>query len=197
MTVRPKIEADTTTKPETDHPKSLQVPTKSGTEKSGTVGRRGSNASNGRTRANSKSITSPEEQSRRDKDENLRTTEAAIKPKLENGTVTQADSETLRSRETRNHGNTEKGGFSATAQSFVSRRRHESLSDVSNSSATDHRKEQSQHDKDLSKVNEELEDNENEVYVKNITQYGRGHANENGEFQLSIYRDCRCCSEVE
>jgi hypothetical protein len=195
--MRPKVEADTTTKPETDHPESLQVPTNGGTEKSGTAARHGSNASNGRTHVNSKSIASPGEQSRRNKNENLHNTEATIKPKLENGTVIQAGADTLHSREMRAHDNTEKGGLSATAQSFVSRRRQESLSDVSNSSAADHRKEQSQHDKDLTKVNEELEDNENEFYVKNLTQYGQGHADESGELQLSTYRDCRYYSEVE
>jgi hypothetical protein len=115
------------------------------------------------------------------KDENLHNTEIAIFPQAENGTLTQAKVDCVPSQVKRG-GHAEKSELSPTAESFISGRRQESLSDISNSSATEHRKEQSQPDKDLNKVDEELEDNEIEAYAKTLVQNGHGRVDENGKF---------------
>jgi hypothetical protein len=119
--------------------------------------------------------------SHRSKDENLHNTETAIFPQAENGTLTQAEVDCVPPQAKRG-GHVEKSELSPIAQSFVSSRRQESLSDVSNSSATEHRKEQSQPDKDLNKVDEEFEDNEVEACAKTLAQNGHGRVDENGKF---------------
>jgi hypothetical protein len=91
----------------------------------------GSSPDSSRSRANSKTFT-PQEQSHRDKEANLRQAEAAIKPKVEQGTVTDADANLLHSRETRAHGTTEKSGLAASAQSVAAHKRQASLSDQTN-----------------------------------------------------------------
>ncbi|KAB2106673.1 hypothetical protein AG0111_0g4886 [Alternaria gaisen] len=149
MAIRPKTEPEIATKSGTDKPHSLEVRANGGTAKSDTSAMRGSVASSRRSRANSKSITSPGEQFRHTKDENRCDTEAFIRPKTEKGTVSHTDTDTLRSL-----GHTGTRSLSATAQSFISRRAQESLGNVSNSSGTEHRKEHSQLDKDLQEVDE-------------------------------------------
>jgi uncharacterized protein (DUF885 family) len=154
MVIRSKTDAGTVTKPETDHQHSLEVRAHDGTEKGGTAARCEAVTISGCPRVNSKSVASPGEQCQCDMDENL------------------------------HNAKTTKGGLSATAQSFVSRRRQESLSDVSNSSAMEYHKEQSQHDKDLNKVDEELEDNEDKPPLAKLEQDGHGHVDENGKPKL-------------
>lgn len=127
-------------------------------------------------------ISSAARLSHRNKDENVHNSETAIFPKSENGTPTQAEIDSAPSQIKRGGSHVEKSELSPTAQSFVSGRRQESLSDVSNSSATEHRKEQSQPDKDLNKVDEELEDYELEAYMKILVQDGHGRVDENGKF---------------
>jgi hypothetical protein len=108
----------------------------------------GSSPPSNRSRANSKAFT-PEEQSHRDKEANLQAVQEAIKPKIEQGTATEADANLLHSRETRAHDKTEKGALASSAQSLVSKKREESLSDKTNAPSTDERKEQSQHDREV------------------------------------------------
>jgi hypothetical protein len=81
----------------------------------------GSSPPSNRSRANSKTVT-PQKQSHRDKEANLQKAEDAIKPKVEEGTVTTEDADLLHSRETRAHGQTEKGGLTATTQSIASKK---------------------------------------------------------------------------
>lgn len=58
---------------------------------------------------------------------------ARIVPKIEQGTVTKADADSLHSLEARAHGHTEKGGLTAQAQSVAAKReRAQSLSDSTN-----------------------------------------------------------------
>ncbi|KAG9188777.1 hypothetical protein G6011_07482 [Alternaria panax] len=193
MAARPKMESSTATKPDSDHPHSLDVHAISGTERNSIPARRESVTSSARPRANSKSVSSPEEQSRHNKDENLRNTEAFFKPKIENSTISHVDADTIHPREMRAPGNNGTHSLSATAQSFTSRRRQDSLSDVSNSSATEHHKEHSQLDKDLHKVDEGLEDEENEAYKKHRMDDGHGYVDDNGNHQLEDGEICRCC----
>ncbi|KAF2132598.1 hypothetical protein P153DRAFT_420568 [Dothidotthia symphoricarpi CBS 119687] len=126
--IEPKIEQGTVTKAEADHLHSLEARAHGHTEKGGltaiaqsVVAKRerqlslSSGSTNGRSRASSKSLT-PQEQSRHDKETSLHKTEAAVKPKIEHGTVTQADTDVLRS------------------QSLASTKRQQTLSDQSNAS---------------------------------------------------------------
>lgn len=154
--VKDKIEDGTVTQADADHLRSLESRAHETTMKGdvtaiaqSTAARRDSNASDPRPRANSKSTLSPEEQSHHNKEENLRQAEVAIRPKIEDGTVTAAEADKLHSREMRAHGHTEKGGLSATAQSIVAKRQHEPINDVSNckspmSADAGHRKEETQ-----------------------------------------------------
>jgi hypothetical protein len=195
MAVRPKVEGGTTAKPETNHLHSLEVRTNGGTEKSGASVRRVSNASSESPRANSKSAHSCSQQYLLYEQEYLRNVETAIKLQTENDTAPQFDANTL--REMRAHDHTENDGLSATAQPFMCHRRQEPLSDVSISSTTEHHRQQSQHDKDLNKVDEELEEDENETQVKTLVQDGYGQVDENGRFQLGNGENSRCCSDTK
>ncbi|KAF1944152.1 hypothetical protein EJ02DRAFT_452759 [Clathrospora elynae] len=149
--IEPKISRGTVTKAEADRLHSLEARAHGHTEKGGiaaaaqsAVAKRerqlslssgsGSSPNSGRSRANSRTFTSPKQQSRQDKEDNLHQAEAAIKPKIEQGTITEEDADNLHSLEMRAHGHVQKGGLSATAQSFVSRRCEESLSDASSTS---------------------------------------------------------------
>jgi len=180
MTTRPKIEADTVAASGMNNPQSLDARANRGTEEHVCLGLCESHANNGSarasdesSRASSESIPSPDTLSGSKHHGDLHDGNSAVWPKGENGFSPQPDPRTVQSQEMPTHGHTEKSGLSPTAQSFVSRRQ-ESLSDVSNSSATKHRKEQSQPDKDLNKVDEELEDHEHETHVKSLVQDGHG-----------------------
>jgi hypothetical protein len=168
--IEPKIAQGTVTKAEADHLHSLEARAHGHTEKGGITSiaqsvaakrerqlslSNGSSPNNGRSRANSRSFSTPQEQSHHDKEENLHKAEVTIMPKIEQGTITQADANTLHSREMRAHGHTEKGGPAAVAQSLAARKRQDSLSDRSNVSSRtseadyERRKEQSRHDKEI------------------------------------------------
>ncbi|KAI4647835.1 hypothetical protein J4E93_004246 [Alternaria ventricosa] len=184
MTMRPKIEADNAAASEMDNPKSLDACADSGTEEHVCLGLCVSRANDGSARASDErprpsgeSIHSRDTLSGFNHHGDLHNGDS----KTENGFSTQPNPKTSQSQETPTHSHTEKSGLSPTAQAFVSRRRQESLSDVSNSSATKHHKEQSQPDKDLNKVDEELEINEHDIYVKSLVQDGHGRADENGK----------------
>ncbi|RYN56751.1 hypothetical protein AA0118_g3879 [Alternaria tenuissima] len=193
MAIRPKTEAEIATKSGTDKPHSLEVRANGGTAKSDTSAMRGSVASSRRSRANSKSITSPGEQFRHTKDENRCDTEAFIRPKIEKGTVSHTDIDTLHSRDTRSLGHTGTRSLSATAQSFISRRAQESLGNVSNSSGTEHRKEHSQLDKDLQEGDEELDNSKSEAYKKHLVDTGHDCVNESDDLQLEDGEICPRC----
>ena len=189
MTMRPKIKADTVAASGIDKPQSLDARADRGTEEHVYWGLCESHANNEnahagdeRPRASSESIYSHDTLSGCKHHGDLHDGNPAIWPKGENVFSTQPDLQTIQSQEMHTPGNTEKSGLSPTAQAFVSRRRQESLSDVSNSSSTKHRKEQSQPDKDLDKVDEELGDNEYDIYVKSLVQDGHGRVDENGRF---------------
>ncbi|KAL1794684.1 hypothetical protein ACET3X_006500 [Alternaria dauci] len=154
--LKTETETETTTKPGTGQPQPVEVRTIHGIVESDGSAKHGSVASSGRSRANSKSVTSPGGQSRQNKNENLRD----------------------------------------TAQSFISRRRQESLSDVSNSSATEHRKEHSKLDKDLQKVDEELENGGNKAHKKPLVNKGRGCTNECDHSQLEDGEICDECDYI-
>ncbi|CAN9320901.1 hypothetical protein B0T12DRAFT_515912 [Alternaria alternata] len=193
MAIRPKTEAEIATKSGTDKPHSLEVRANGGTAKSDTSAMRGSVASSRRSRANSKSITSPGEQFRHTKDENRCDTEAFIRPKTEKGTVSHIDTDTLHTRDTRSLGHTGTRSLSATAQSFISRRAQESLGNVSNSSGTEHRKEHSQFDKDLQDGDEELDNSKSEAYKKHLVNTGHDCVNESDDPQLEDGEICPRC----
>ncbi|CAN9195027.1 unnamed protein product [Alternaria alternata] len=193
MAIRPKTEAEIATKSGTDKPHTLEVRANGGTAKSDTSAMRGSVASSRRSRANSKSITSPGEQFRHTKDENRCDTEAFIRPKTEKGTVSHTDTDTLHSRDTRSLGHIGTRSLSATAQSFISRRAQESLGNVSNSSGTEHRKEHSQLDKDLQEGDEELDNSKSEAYKKHLVNTGHDCVNESDDLQLEDGEICPRC----
>jgi hypothetical protein len=122
----------------------------------------GSSSTGSRSRANSK--TSSQEQSHRDKEANLRQAEAVVKPKIEQGTVTDADAILMHSRETRAHGQAEKGGVAASAQSIATHKRQASLSDQTNIAQQDH---------DVStKLADMTLENKNKKDPENVTQEG-------------------------
>jgi hypothetical protein len=161
--VKAKIEEGTVTKAEAAKLQSLESRAHGGAMKGGiaataqsTAAKHDVNASDATPPTNGKNTLSPQEQSHSDKEENIHQAEVAIKPKIEEGTVTAAEANKLNSREMRAHGHIEKGGTAATAQSVVSKERQRTLSDISNSanpSDTDagQRKEQTQVDKELKK----------------------------------------------
>ncbi|KAI4907551.1 hypothetical protein J4E90_009580 [Alternaria incomplexa] len=187
MTMGPKIEADTAAASGMNNPQSLDARANRGTEEHVCLGLCESHANNGsaracdeRPRASSEGIYSRDTLSGSKHHGDLHDGNFAVSPKRENGFSTQPNPKTVQSQEMPTNGHTEKSALSPTAQSFVSRRQ-ESLSDVSNSSATKHRKEQSQPDKDLNKVDEELEDNEHETHVKRLVQDGHVRVDENGK----------------
>jgi hypothetical protein len=182
--IEPKVVEGTVTIQEANHLHSLEARAHGHTEKGGITSvaqsvaakrerqlslSSGSSPIGARSRASSKTFT-PHEQSHRDKDANLHQAEATIKPKIEEGNVTEADANLLHSREARAHGNIDKGGFTATAQSLASKKRQESLSDRSNISPSGsfeeykHRKDQSHHDRE---VNLKLAEMRLEPKVKN------------------------------
>ena len=137
--VKDKIEEGTVTKAEASHLQSLKSRAHGDTFKGfiaataqSTAARRESNASDARPCADSKNTLSPQEQPHHDKEENLRQVELAIRPKIQDGTVTAAEAKKLHSCEMRAHGHTEKGRLAATAQSVVAHRQR-TLSDISNS----------------------------------------------------------------
>ncbi|KAH6879251.1 hypothetical protein BKA58DRAFT_399212 [Alternaria rosae] len=189
MTMRSKIKADTVAALGIDKPQSLDARAYRGTEEHVYLGlceshanNENAHASDERHRASSESIYSHDTLFSCKHHGDLYDGNSAIWPKGENVFSTQPDPKTIQSQEMHTPGNTEKSGLSPTAQAFVSRRRQESLSDVSNSSATKHRKEQSQPEKDLDRVDEELGDNEYDIYVKSLVQDGHGRVDENGRF---------------
>ncbi len=171
--IEPKVAKGTVTKAEADHLHSLEARAHGHTEKGGitamaqsVVAKRerkmslSNDAHPSRDSGKAQNIGQPhvltlEEQSRHDKEANLHQAEVSIKPRIEHGTVTQAEADFLQSREARAHGQIEKGGVAASAQSLVFKKREATLSDRSNvsggNSETDHGhgKEQSQHEKDL------------------------------------------------
>ncbi|KAL6711942.1 hypothetical protein ACN47E_002985 [Coniothyrium glycines] len=166
--IEPKIAQGTVTKAEADHLHSLEARAHGHTEKGGVASKaqsvaakrerqlslsNGSSPLSGRSRANSRNFSLPHEQSRHDKEETLHRAEITIMPKIEQGTVTQADANVLQLREMRAHGYIEKGSSLATAQAVAGRKRQDTLSERSNNSLTEadyeRRKEQSQHDKEL------------------------------------------------
>jgi hypothetical protein len=111
----------------------------------------GSSPPNNCSRSNSKAFT-PEQQSHRDKEANPNSVQDAIKPKIEQDTVAEGDAKFLHSFETPAHRKTEKGSMTPSAQSLVSKKRQNSLSDKTNVSFTDEpkqRKDQSQHDREV------------------------------------------------
>ncbi|KAI4631947.1 uncharacterized protein J4E87_002654 [Alternaria ethzedia] len=187
MTMRPKIEAGFAAASGMDDPQTLDARANRGTEEHVCLGLCESHASNGsarasdeRPRASSESINSRDTLSGSKHHGDLQDGNSAVSPKGENGFSTQLNPKTVQPQEMPTNSHTEKSGLSPTAQSFVSRRQ-ESLSDVSNSSATKHRKEHSQPDKDLNKVDEELENNEQDMHVKRLVQDGHGRVDENGK----------------
>jgi len=210
--IEPKVAEGTVTIEEANHLHSLEARVHGHTEKGGitsiaqsVAAKRerqlslsgGSSPVGNRSRANSRALT-PQEQSHRDKEANLHKAEATIKPKVEQGTVTEADANLLHSRETRAHGQTEKDGLTASAQSLASKKRHESLSDQTNISAQGsmeeykHRKEQSQHDRELNlklaemtlepKIKNEPEHlkQEDAAYLQSREQRAHGHVDKGG-----------------
>jgi hypothetical protein len=110
----------------------------------------GSSPPNNRSRANSKAFT-PGEQPHRDKEANLHVAQDAIKPKIEQGTATEADAKLLQFREARAHGDLEKGSMTASAQSIAPKKRQDSFSDKTNISTDESKqhKEQSHHDREV------------------------------------------------
>ncbi|KAF2831629.1 hypothetical protein CC86DRAFT_342578 [Ophiobolus disseminans] len=167
--IEPKVAEGTVTIEEANHLHSLEARAHGHTERGGitsiaqsVAARRerqlslsgGSSPRGNRSRASSCALAS-QEQSYHDKEINLHKAEATIKPKVTDGTVTENDANLLHSRETRAHGKTEKSGLTASAQSFVSQKRQESLSDLTNTSPQGsmeeykHRKEHSQQDRDV------------------------------------------------
>lgn len=134
-----KVEEGDVNKAEADHLHSLEDRAHGHTKKGGMAAsaqsvsaRRNSNSGHRRPRTSSHGALSPQEQSHHDKEENLHRAEVAIRPKIEDGTVTADEASKLHSCEMRAHGHTEKGGMSAKAQAVVAKRRYETLSDVSN-----------------------------------------------------------------
>jgi hypothetical protein len=167
--IEPKVVEGTVTIEEANHLHSLEARAHGHTEKGGITSiaqsvaakrerqlslSNGSSPPNSRSRANSKTLA-PHEQSHRDKEANLHKIEEVVKPKIEQGTVTESEANLLHSREARAHGLTEKGGLTSSAQSIVSKKRPTSLSDQTNVSAPGspeerkQRKEQSQHDREV------------------------------------------------
>jgi predicted nucleic acid-binding Zn-ribbon protein len=76
-----------------------------------------------RSRANSKAFT-PEEQSHRDKEANLKIAEMSLESKLEKKPekVTKEDTSHVQSREQRAHGHVDKGGMAAQAMASAHKR---------------------------------------------------------------------------
>ena len=199
--IEPKISQGTVTKAEANHLHSLEARAHGHTEKGGVtaiaqsvVAKRerkmslssGSSLSHDsvRSRADGKASTmTPHEQSHHDLEVNLHQAEVSIRPKIEQETVTQADAKRLQSLEARAHGNVEKGGIAASAQSLISKRRNGFLSDRSNVSPRtleaeyERRKEQSQHDKDLN-----LKSKEPAIASKTDEEnMSKGHSRENSQ----------------
>ncbi|EUC47604.1 hypothetical protein COCMIDRAFT_89572 [Bipolaris oryzae ATCC 44560] len=140
--VKDKIEEGTLTKEEAGRLQSLESRAHGDTVKGcvaataqSTAAGRESNAADEcpcYDRDDSKNTLSLQEQPRHDKEENLRQAELAIRPKIQDGTVTAAEANKLHSCEMRAHGHTEKGRLAATAQS-VAAHRQRTFSDISNS----------------------------------------------------------------
>ncbi|CAO2656704.1 Nn.00g055070.m01.CDS01 [Neocucurbitaria sp. VM-36] len=210
--IEPKVTQGIVTKAEADHLHSLEARAHGHTEKGGITAiaqsvaakreRQMSLSSNsspnsGRSRANSKTFPcTPQEQSHYDREANFCRAEVTVKPKMEQGTLTQGDADLLYSREMRAHGHIEKGGLAAAAQSLISKKRQESLSDRSNvsprASETDYerRKEQSYHDKENNlkvaelaiepKTDEENASQEETTYVQPCEHHAHSHADKDG-----------------
>jgi hypothetical protein len=209
--IEPKVAEGTVTIEEANHLHSLEARAHGHTERGGITSiaqsvaakrerqlslSSGSSPVSNRSRANSKTFT-PQEQSHRDKEANLHAVQEAIKPKIEQGSATDADANLFHSRETRAHGKAEKGGVTASTQSLVSKKRQDSLSDQTNvppKASMDHskqRKNQSQHDREVnlrlaevsleSKLEKEPEtvSKEDAAHVQSRAQSAHGHV-ENG-----------------
>ncbi|KAH7087215.1 hypothetical protein FB567DRAFT_560910 [Paraphoma chrysanthemicola] len=167
--IEPKVVEGTVTIEEANHLHSLEARAHGHTEKGGITSiaqsvaakrerqltlSSGSSPASTRSRGNSKTFT-PQEQSHHAREASLHKVEDTIKPQLDEGTVSEANANLLHSRKTRAQSKTDKGGLVASAQSLVSKKRTESLSDRSNASPNSsfeeykHRKEQSQHDREV------------------------------------------------
>jgi hypothetical protein len=201
--IEPKVVEGTVTIEEANHLHSLEARAHGHTEKGGMTSIAQSVAakrerqlslsggSNGNSpHANSKTLT-PQQQSDHDKEANLHQAEVAIKPKVEQGTVTEADASLLHSREMRAHGQIEKYSVTASAQSFVSHNRQNSLSDQTNVSPSAS-KEQSQHDREVNfklaemtlepKIKNEPENvnQEDAAYIQSREHRAHGHVDKDG-----------------
>jgi hypothetical protein len=203
--IEPKVVEGTVTVEEANHLHSLEARAHGQTEKGGitsiaqsVAAKRerqlplsgGSNLNGNHSHTNSKTLT-PQEQSHRDKEANLHQAEAVIKPKVEQGTVTEADASLLHSREMRAHGQTEKNSVTASAQSFISHNRQNSPSDQTNISPSVS-KEQSRHDREVNfklaemtlepKIKNEPENvnQEDAAYIQSREHRAHGHVDKGG-----------------
>lgn len=135
--IKPKIEQGTVTREEADRLHSTESRAHGHTEKGGLTAQAQSIAARRERQASLSDASnsqpsaprglSPQEQSHRDREANLRKVEFVLRPKIENDPdhVTKEDASLLVSRERRAHGTVESGSLAAEAQSLADK--HDNL----------------------------------------------------------------------